>query len=57
MFEIKGKYNTAKIYANNVDETSISQIYTFLNNPTSKNANIAIMADVHAGKDASLDLL
>jgi tRNA-splicing ligase RtcB len=49
MIEFQGKYNTAKVFANTVEETAISQIITLLNQPFVKGANIRIMSDVHAG--------
>lgn len=48
--EIIGKYNTAEIFTENIDEESITQIYTMLNNPAFENGKIAIMPDVHVGK-------
>lgn len=49
MFEIRGKYNSAKIFADSVEETAMSQIYGLLNNIISEHAKIRIMPDVHAG--------
>ena len=48
--EIIGKYNKAEIFTENIDEESITQIYTMLNNPAFENGRIAIMPDVHVGK-------
>jgi tRNA-splicing ligase RtcB (3'-phosphate/5'-hydroxy nucleic acid ligase) len=50
MIEIKGKYDTAIIYNDTVEETALSQISDILNNDISKNAHTRIMPDVHAGK-------
>ncbi|MDH3349257.1 MAG: hypothetical protein OEM02_14300 [Desulfobulbaceae bacterium] len=47
---IQGKVNSAKIYTDNVDKASLSQIYNMLNNPSFANTNIAIMPDVHLGR-------
>ena len=33
MFELQGKYAKAKIFANFVEETAMSQIYNILNQP------------------------
>ena len=49
MFEVRGKYTSAKIFANFVEETAMSQIYNILNQSMFKDAKIAIMCDVHAG--------
>ena len=51
MFELSGKYNTAKIFADNIDNDSISQIIQFLNQPIAKNQTIRLMPDVHAGSN------
>ena len=52
MFEITGKYGTAKVYATAVEDECISQIYGFMNSPVVEGCNIAIMPDTHAGKGA-----
>ena len=49
MFEIKGKYTTAKVYAENVEGECISQIYSFVNHPAFTGP-VAIMPDTHSGK-------
>jgi tRNA-splicing ligase RtcB (3'-phosphate/5'-hydroxy nucleic acid ligase) len=49
MIEIQGKYNTAKVFTDNVEQTAISQIINLLNQPFVDGANIRIMSDVHAG--------
>jgi len=49
MFEIEGKYTEAKIFAEDVDETCISQIYQFTNHPAFTKP-VAVMPDTHAGK-------
>lgn len=52
MFEITGKYGTAKVYATTVEDECVSQIYGFMNSPVVEGCNIAIMPDTHAGKGA-----
>ena len=47
---IQGKYNSAEIFTENIDEESIRQIYNILNNPGFVDSQIRIMPDVHAGK-------
>ena len=49
MIELKGKYNTAKIFTDVVDETSISQIILLLNQEFVSDSKIRLMPDVHAG--------
>jgi RNA-splicing ligase RtcB len=49
MIELQGKYNTAKVFTDNVESTAISQIINLLNQPFVDGANIRIMSDVHAG--------
>lgn len=50
MFELEGKYNTCKVYTDNVDNETISQLTTLLNQASVKDSNIRIMSDTHAGK-------
>lgn len=46
---IEGKYNTAKVYTENIDEATKTQIKNFLDQDFSKDASIKIMPDCHAG--------
>lgn len=48
--EITGKYNTAVVFNDNVDEESYRQIVDFCNQEIFKDSRIRIMPDVHAGK-------
>lgn len=50
MFQINGKYNTAKVYAGSIDSQCLSQIIELCSQEWIKDSNIAIMADCHAGK-------
>lgn len=50
MIELTGKYNTTKIFTDTVDQATISQIYTLINQDSLKNSRIRIMPDCHAGK-------
>ncbi|WP_101773559.1 RtcB family protein [Peptostreptococcus faecalis] len=45
-----GKYNTAEVFTDNIDNETIKQIITLLNQPFSKDVSIKIMPDCHAGK-------
>ncbi len=49
MFEIKGKYTSAKVMIDYVEESCIAQITEMCNNEAFTNS-IAIMPDCHAGK-------
>ena len=54
MFEIKGKFNTAKVFATSVDDVTISQIMELCNQEWAKDCNIAIMPDTHAGTGCTI---
>lgn len=47
---LKGKYGEAKIYAKTIENDLISQCIELLNQPMTKNSQIRIMPDTHAGK-------
>lgn len=49
MIELKGKYNTAKVFTDNIDTFTISQIIDILNQESLKDSKIRIMPDCHAG--------
>jgi len=46
MITMKGKYNTANIMIDSIDETTKEQIQGFLNHPAFGNTYIAIMPDL-----------
>lgn len=50
MLEISGKYNTAKVFTDNIDSETISQIIELMNQSFVSDAKIRIMPDTHAGK-------
>ena len=54
MIEIKGKYNTAKIYTENVEEASREQILTLCNQAFTEGTIIRMMPDVHAGAGCTI---
>lgn len=54
MFEIKGKYNTAKVFGTTVEEECISQIMDLCNQKWLEDTQIAIMPDCHAGKGCTI---
>lgn len=47
----QGKYGKAEVMIDNIDQSTVSQIYEFLNHPAFTN-QIAIMPDTHAGAGA-----
>ena len=49
MIELQGEHNTAKVFTDVVDSTTISQIITLLNMPYMKGCQTRIMPDCHAG--------
>lgn len=52
--KINGKYNKAKIFTNNIDSTTISQIINLCNQQTFKDSQIRIMPDCHCGKGCTI---
>lgn len=49
MLQVRGKYNTAKIFTDVVDEASIAQVQLLCNQAFTENSRIRLMPDVHAG--------
>ena len=49
MLKLNGKYNTAKVFTDNIDNETISQVIELLNQDYIKDAKIRIMPDCHAG--------
>lgn len=54
MFEMKGKYGEARVYASLVENACLDQIRTFMNSPVVEGCSVAIMPDTHAGKGACI---
>ena len=54
MFELKGKYATAKVFTDDVDSESISQVIKFLNQPIAEGQTIRMMPDVHPGEGCTI---
>lgn len=50
MVELRGKYNTCKVFTDNIDNETISQLTALLNQESVKDSQIRIMPDTHAGK-------
>ena len=51
---IKGKYGDAIVYTENIEIAAIEQIKLLLEQEFSKNTNIRMMPDVHAGKGCTI---
>ena len=49
MLELKGKYGEAKVFTDNIDQETISQVIGLLNQPYAAESKIRIMPDCHAG--------
>jgi tRNA-splicing ligase RtcB len=54
MLEFSGKYNTAKVFTDVVDETSKLQIIELCNQEFAKGSRIRMMPDVHAGAGCTI---
>ena len=49
MIEVTGKYNSAKIFTDIVDQQSIAQVIELCNQPFCQGSRIRMMPDIHAG--------
>jgi RNA-splicing ligase RtcB len=54
MLELNGKYNTAKVYTDVIEQEAISQIINMCNQIAFKDSRVRIMPDVHAGKGCTI---
>lgn len=54
MIPLRGKYNSAKIYTDVVDNESISQVIELLNQPFVDGSVIRMMPDIHAGAGCTI---
>lgn len=54
MLEVKGKFNTAKIFTDVVDEASISQVTELCNQEFCAGSRIRLMPDIHAGAGCTI---
>ena len=50
MLELKGKYNSCKVFTGDVDSETISQLTNLLNQEFISDSQVRIMPDTHAGK-------
>lgn len=49
MLEYRGKYNTAKVLADNIDQSAAAQLISICNQEYTQGQKIRVMPDVHAG--------
>ena len=54
MIILNGKYNEAKVFTDNIEESAREQIVELLNQEFVKGENIRIMSDVHAGAGCTI---
>lgn len=54
MIELHGKYNTAFVFTDNIQQEAVSQIIHLLNQEFAKDSTIRIMPDVHAGTGCTI---
>lgn len=54
MIELKGKYNSAKIFTDVTDETAIAQVMLLLNQEFVSGSRIRLMPDIHAGAGCTI---
>lgn len=52
--ELRGKFNVAQVFTDNVESTAISQIIELCNQEFVKDSKIAIMPDTHAGSGCTI---
>ena len=50
MFELNGKYNSCKVFTDNVDNETISQLTTLMSQKSVEDSKVRIMSDCYAGK-------
>lgn len=54
MLELNGKYNSAKVFTDVIDQESIAQIILLCNQEFTKDLQIRMMPDVHAGSGCTI---
>ena len=56
MIEVKGKYNTATIYTDNIEQAAYAQVLNLMNQKFAEGSTFAIMPDCHAGAGCVIGL-
>ncbi|MBO9128615.1 RtcB family protein [Bacillus sp. 165] len=54
MLELTGKYNSAKVFTDNVEQTAMAQIIELCNQEFTQGSQIRIMPDTHAGAGCTI---
>ena len=54
MIELRGKFATAKVFTDVVDNESISQVINLLNQPYVEGSRVRMMPDIHAGAGCTI---
>ena len=54
MIELKGKYNTAKVFTDTAEQGTITQIQHLLNQDFTEGSNIRVMPDAHVGMGCTI---
>lgn len=54
MFILEGKYATAEVFTDVVDNESISQVLNLLNQPYAEGSHVRMMPDIHAGAGCTI---
>ena len=54
MLELHGKFGTAKVFTDVVDNESISQVINLLNQPYIEGSKVRMMPDIHAGAGCTI---
>jgi len=54
MKEVTGKYNTAKVFTDNVDDGSLQQIKLLCDQEFTEGSKIRLMPDVHKGAGCTI---
>ena len=56
MIELKGQFNTAKVFTDTAEQSAITQIEHLLNQEFLKDSKIRVMPDVHAGMGCTVGM-
>ena len=54
MFELRGKYNSCKVFTDLIEDSAVSQLTLLMNQKFCKDSKIRIMPDVHAGAGCTI---
>lgn len=54
MFELQGKYGTAKVFTDVVEQSAIAQVISLLNQPYTEGSQVRMMPDIHTGAGCTI---